>query len=281
MNGIKLGIAIVLFSGLAFAEPAPEFTEIHFAAASGPGVLAVTVLNREGSVWRLFPEEVKIEHTKHSMEYSLSYSSQTTLQGLIRTASNAKNISEPCKAELNALLQPPKTAISDDKLTTTVYIPLDDDHPERISLRVTGGLKVLTAEPLHSETALDTTDKSEMQPWTRAVYVNLAYTAGYNINYGISDLVVTEGPSKGAYRVTLQKTGLGPLKAFIADGALSISCADSLDRDYWAAPVDTSEPKYRNAKNVTVVIPMPSDAPVSVDVKASSEFTVKYLKPLE
>ncbi len=272
MFGMKLSLGLAsCFSFLALA--APEFTEIHFSAPPGPGVLAVTVLTREPA-WRLFPEDVKIEHTKKSMEYLLSYDVSKSVQALLLAASNKKETTEACKAELKALLSAPTEAISDDKLTTTIYIVLDEEHPERLTVSMKGDLKLLSAEPLSAAT-------SEMQPWTRAVSVKLSYSAGYSISYGVSDLIVTEGAAKGTFQIETQRTGLAALKNYIADGRISPLCAEALDQGYWALEGDKTEPKNRSEKSIVLVIPMPKEVPLKIDMRPAAGFAVESVQPLE
>ncbi len=225
-----LWTAVALSTALCLlgAEGSPEaFDEVHFGINPGARLLAVTVA-AQGNLWRLWPEEVKAEHKKGESEYVLSYVTDNSPIRQITAASADKSLTEACRQEARRLNQAPGTPVTDDKIVTTVYVPVEEGSPTRLSARALEGLRIVDVRPLDA-TAFSTNAKDlELESWTRAVYLKVSYQGTEKRAIGPSDIVVTGDPIKGEYQVSLQKAGKAALTQLAADGALSAECAKAL-----------------------------------------------------
>lgn len=296
----RLAIGTTLCLGRGVSASPEAFDEVHFGINPGARLLAVTVVGTAKTLWRLWPEDVKSEHTKGEPEYVLSYSTTHSPSRLIASATSNRTLTPACREEARRLNQGPEVPVADDKITTTVYVVLAADSPARVSVRAAEGLKIVNVRPLETSTQSNGDKDLELENWTRAAYVKVSYQGSQERPIGPSDVVVTGDPSKGEYKISTQKAGKTALDQLTADGLLSSACSDALLNGKISSPPMGIAGGARSlfglgglssflnfkrllpsAQTSLVLISIPESAPRTLRVKTSPGITLMEMGTLD
>ncbi len=274
-------VALVI-SSLSQAGPNPdqEFDEIHFAPHPGSSVMAVTVIFRAEPIWHLWPEDIQVTHVAKSADFALAYAKHAAPPSILVAASTEAKLAPACQKEAERLINPPTIAVADDKLTTTIFIPLAKKSPERLSLSASPGLKILRVETFSPEANSTVGEPVELESWTRAILLEVDYETAGDTTFGPSDFVISRADGTENLSVTLQKPGLAALKVFTEDHLLSDGCAASLNKQYWAPP-ETPAPGNLQKKSASCVFLFGDKAPRQLTVEGGRGLAIKDISPLD
>jgi hypothetical protein len=281
-HGLAVLTGVALFcSTIQAALPAEAFDEIHFGVLPETRLVAVKVIARDQGLWNLWPEEVKVEHVSRlSQLYVLSYQKEYNVHRIVRSASTDSKISASCQSELKVLLEAPKEMIPDSDLTTTIYLPLDEEHPDRLALQAGSGLRLVSVETL-SKTSEVSGTALELGDYTRALFVKLSFMGTYSSDYGISDIASVVNPETGKLQIVPQKEGITALKKFGKDKRLTEGCWKEVVTHYWGPPTDNFPSSQVSKKTVTTVIRISDPAARALTLEPLGGFSVESVELLD
>jgi len=262
---MKLALLISLFTGSAFALDAVD--QVYFGIEPQARVLAVKVIAEDQTLWRLWPDEVKIE--QKDGDFTVTYKETSSPYRLLKAAQKMDGISADCRNEAAVLLSPPEKPVEEAKRITTVYYEMDPDTPVRIGVRAIEGLKILDARALRSEKDAQPGEPVELEPWTRVVFARVSYfnlVAGGPV--GISDISVATDPQNGTVKLEALRPGLGAASQLHQDGLLSDACWTELSQTGLGLTERLSiRTLFTRRKQESVVV-------IPVDQKAARQFSV-------
>jgi len=272
-------IAALAFSSLRAS--ADGFEQVHFGVYPETRVLAVKVLC-DKPVWKLWPEQVKIEHTNGRIDFTFSYADISAPKAVLTDVTRDKAISESCQQEAKALLAAPKTMPSEKQRTTTVYLPLEEPHQDRLTLNSGEGMKVLDGQPMQSVTGVQSAISTGVDRFSKAVEVELEFFAGWSIDYGPSDISFVPMETAGRFRVIPARKGLAAVIDAHEQKVLSDGCFAEITKLYSAPEEDKTKPKDRKARKVKAVLTLDGvPAAEKLQFIGATGFQVKTLEVLE
>jgi hypothetical protein len=277
---------LALVAGMAWAAQGAvgdpgDFDEVHLGVPEGTHVLSVTAVFREKPVWRLSPEEVRVEHPAGSREYTLGYQPNYAQSTILRAASQGLFLSEACRNEIKPLLEAPKGPVPEEHRTAKVYLTLDSPQPKRLTVRTSGGIKLREIRPLHSLGSVGPGEHVEWDGPDRLLFVRFTYLASYYINLGLSDVVTEFDAGTGEARLVPQKAGFAAVKHFADSGRISEGCWKILKERFAGPPTDPGPKLLRRKKNGSALIWVPATAPRAFRVLPRDGLSIESLEALE
>ncbi len=278
---MRPALLFLSFAASAFAQDAVD--ELHFGIEPDARVLAVTVVAHEQSLWRLWPDEVKLEPAKQEGRFTVSYSPTVSPYRLLQAAQSEGSISKSCKKEAALLLNPPARPVEEEKLTTTVYYELEEGTPRRIGLSATDGIRIVDARALRSEGEATVGKPVALEPWTRAVFARVSY---YNLvgsgPVGISDIAIHGDPAKGSVQLATGRPGFGAASQLHRDGRISDACWAELSQTGWGTGgFSLKSLLFRRQTESVVVIPVTQKTANRISVRVGSGLSLKGIGTLD
>ncbi len=279
MNLSKVSLAAALALSTAQALASVGFDQLHFGIRPETRMLVVKV-RADRPVWKLWPEDVKIEHTSGRMDYIFSYSAHSGPKAVLSSASSDKNISTPCQDEAKLLMKEPAALPAEENLITTLYVPVEEKHQERLTVNAGEGMRILDAQPLQSSGAQESISAG-ISEFSRAVAVEVEYMAGWSLDYGPSDIRISPMETAGRFKIDVSREGLAAVVEYNKQKLLSDSCYQEITKLYSGPEEDKTEPKSRKAKQVKTVLTLDGIQVDKLQFIGAAGFKVKKLEVLE
>jgi hypothetical protein len=277
---------LVLGAGFLFSLPmgasTPEpFNEIHFGVNPGTRVLAVTLTTTEIPVKYLWPEEIKVEHEDDSIEYTVTHKPSTSPYRLLKTASQDKSLSESCRGEVKKFLEEPSLPLEPGSVSTTVYVPIEEDGLTRLTVRASDGLKIIDVRGMSKDGDFPGELSSvAVTPWTRGVYLQVSYRAAFHEQMGPSDFTLTSDPKSNRLHLSGQKPGHAAMKRLFEDGSFTEACYKELTSASWAVRKSLRD-FLRSKRKSDLFFPVPKGPARTLSLEASDGLTILVAEPVE
>lgn len=283
MSGIRMVAALALVVGLgsSAARAADSFSEVHMGVEADTRLLSVTVFAKEHLLWRLWPEEVKVDHHTGGMEYRFGYSSNYSLNNAVRAVGSLPGVTAECQKQLSPLLSAPTTRGPEERRTVTVQVQLDEAKAKRLTLRAGEGMAIGDVQQLRSVRTSPATERLTLDAMTRFISVQLAYRATYSVDLTPSELSTELDLASGDLRIRPWKTGYATLKNFAAIGSITPNCWALIDERYNGSPLEPASTPNLHPKRASVWFAIPANAPRTLQLKPAAGLTVEKVEEYE